>query len=164
MAKLQSGTTGLLLSLLILAGCGASADANNAEYEKVAQRLGQYVVNGDWNGVYAMTTNEFRQAVPLEQLQASYDDLVRQMREDEPQYAANTVQVDIGVLPANEEEARQGYDIVAVPPKNTWKAWMSSGIGSGDGTTIHRGVDAWLLIVEQAGKLRIGHVNFEFID
>jgi hypothetical protein len=27
-----------------------------------------------------------------------------------------------------------------------------------------RSIDAWVLIVEDAGQLRIGHVNFEFMD
>jgi ABC-type glycerol-3-phosphate transport system substrate-binding protein len=169
MANLRCGTLGLLVSALAFAGCTGASDAatsgaERAEHEALAQRFGQHIVNGDWAAAYGMTTSQFQEAVSQAQLQAAHDDLVRQMREDEPGFSANTVQVDFGVLPANEEEARQTYDITVVPPRDTWKAWLAAGVGSGDGTTIERGVDAWLLIVEQSGQLKIGHVNFEFID
>ncbi|MGH7467862.1 MAG: hypothetical protein ACRENP_07710 [Longimicrobiales bacterium] len=135
-----------LLYILALAGCTGSGDAASSgerpEYEALARQFGRHVVTGDWAAAYALTTSEFQQAVPREQLRASYDDLVRQMREDEPAFQANTVQPDYGVLPADETEARESYDLVVVPPRNTWKAWMGVQIGSGTGTTVDRGVNA----------------------
>ncbi len=167
MANFRSAASGVLLSLVALAGCAGSDRASSGdqrEYEVIGRQFGQHIVGGDWAAAYGMTTGEFQQAVSLDQLQASYHDLVRQMREDEPDFEANTIQIDFGELPGNEQEARETFDIVVVPPQKSWKAWIATGIGSGDGTTIRRGVDAWLLLVEQAGQLKIGHVNFEFID
>ena len=68
------------------------------------------------------------------------------------------------MLPEDEAEAKQTYDITLVPPRATWQAWLSAGIGFGDEQGIERGSDAWLLIVADLGQLKIGHVNFEFME
>jgi hypothetical protein len=168
-ANVKAGRRRLFHYALVLAGCtgsgGVSSSNERPEYETLARQFGRHVVTGNWGAAYALTTAEFQQAVSQEQLMASYDELMRQIREDEPTFLPNTVDPGYGVLPSNEEEAREIYDLVIVPPRDTWKAWLGVDIGSSsDGSTVDRGVDAWLLIVEQAGQLKIGHVNFEFID
>jgi hypothetical protein len=167
-ATIKPGWSRQLLYALAVAGCAGSGDSASSderpEYEELARQFGRHVLTGDWAAAHGLTTSEFQQAVSQEQLMAQYDELVQQMRADDPEFQANTIAPGFGVLPSNEEEAREIYDLVVVPARDTWKAWLGVDIGAGDGTTVDRGVNAWMLIVEQAGTLRIGHVNFEFID
>ena len=160
----------LVLCAVLSAGCGAgpgSADAttdDRAEYEAIGQQFGQHVLNGDWAAAYAMTTGAFHGAVPQARLKAAYDDLLRQIRADDPTFRPNRVETDFGSLPTDEAEAKSIYDIAVVPPMSTWKAWIATGIGFGDEQGIERGIDAWMLIVDDVGELRIAHVGFEFMD
>lgn len=158
----------LLLCAVASAGCGGDAGeaegSERAEYEAIARQFGEHVLKGDWAAAYAMTTSQFRGAVPQARLKADYDDLLRQIRQDDPGFQPNRVEADFGTLPTDEAEAKDTYDILMVPPKATWRAWMASGIGFGDEQTILRGIDAWLLIVDDLGQLKIAHVDFEFMD
>jgi hypothetical protein len=160
----------LVLCAVVPAGCNAgpgSADAASeprAEYEAVGQQFGEHVLKGDWAAAYAMTTGAFQGAVSQARLKAAYDELLRQIRADDPMFRPNRVETDFGSLPEDEAEARTLYDIAVVPPKSTWKAWIATGIGFGDEQGIERGIDAWMLIVDVAGELKIAHVNFEFMD
>jgi hypothetical protein len=144
---------------------GATTDGEpRAEYEAVARQFGEHVLKGDWAAAFAMTTSQFRGAMPQARLKEAYEDLLRQIRQDDPTFEPNRVETSFGTLPVDEAEARQTYGIVLVPPKASWRAWLSSGIGFGGVQGIERGIDAWLLIVDDLGQLKIAHVGFEFMD
>jgi hypothetical protein len=160
----------LLLLMALLAGCGddksasvAAVDPKAAE-KAVAKAFGNAMLSNDWSTAYAMTTPEFQKAVPRLDMQNQYVGLVSKIFEDDPKYTPNLVEVDEGALPASLEEATSKYHIQNPPPKETWKAWMAASIGQGKKAGIDRGVDAWMLIVEVGGELKIAHVNFEFMD
>jgi hypothetical protein len=160
--------------LAVCAGAVLACDAGSSraggeeeerpEYRDLTQRFGEAVLRGDWAAAYAMTTATFHGAVGQAQLQAQYENLLREIREDEPGFQPNRVIADFGVLPSNETEAKETYDILMVPPQATWKAWTAAGIGFGDDQGIVQGIDARLLIVDDGGQLKIGWVRFEFMD
>src|SRR5687767_584009 len=142
----------LLCAVTAVAACGGEPDdaaraEPRAEYEAVAQQFGEHVLRGEWAAAYAMTTSQFRGAVPQARLQGAYDDLLRQIREDDPGFRPNRVEVDFGTLPGDEAEAKQTYGIMLVPERATWRAWLAAAVGFGDEQGIERGIDAWLLLV-----------------
>jgi hypothetical protein len=161
----------LVLWAALAAGCGsgAASDAEErsderAAHEALARQFGEHVLRGDWAAAYAMTTGQFRGAVPQSQMRADYENLLREIRSDDPAFQPNRVEADSGTLPSDEAEAKDTYGIRLVPPRASWRAWMSAGIGFGNDQGIERGIDAWLLIVDDLGQLKIAHVDFEFMD
>ena len=161
-----------VLALCFGAGCsfeGAGGDAAMAEtvdtsYDGLAKQFAQSVQRGDWAAAYAMTTPEFQATTTQAGLQKEYDDLIAEIRKDEPAFTPNMIEIDRGDLPSDEKEAKETYEFKSIPPKSEWKAWLSASMGTGDKDGFERGVEAWLFVVSHNGENKFAHVEFAYLD
>ncbi len=146
-------------------GSGSSGDSTDHTYDAIAKQFGQSVLKGDWASAYAMTTPEFQATTSQADLQKEYDDLIAEIKQSDPTFKPNYVEIDHGDLPIDEKEAKDTYGFKTMPPKSQWRAWLFSLIGEGnekDG--MDRGVEARLFVVDQNGQGKFAHVEFGFQD
>ena len=147
------------------AGAADESDAkHDPAVEAVAKAFGEAAMHGDWAKAYSLTTLAFQASVSQSALQGQYDDLINQIKEGDPNFKPDTVEVDHGDLPSDEREMRETYNVTAAPAKRQWKAWVFSLIGKRDQGEMYAGVDAMLLIVDQGGQNKIAHAAFTLIQ
>ena len=165
---------GLGLLLIVLGvGCmpgepAGAMDDNDAKHdpavEAVAKMFGEAVMHGDWAKAYSLTTPAFQASVSQSALQGQYDDLINQIKQGNPDFKVDMVEVDHGELPTDEKEMRETYNVTTAPPKSQWKARLFSLIGKGDQGEMYQGVEAMLLVVDEGGQNKIAHAEFAFQD
>ncbi|MBC8066655.1 MAG: hypothetical protein H7Y17_17630 [Chlorobia bacterium] len=152
-------------------GCKASGNAENGTSspgaKEVGQKFGDLVMKGYWNGAYALTSPDFQRTTTVSALQSQYDNLIAQIRQDDPKFAPNFVDVYEGSLPETEEEAKEDYNLGTVPPKSEWRGALAVSIGWADNEeprTIERGVDSNVFDINTSSGLKIASVEFDFMD
>lgn len=167
MILIYVGVACLLMSL----GCKSRGSAEGGESstnaKEVGQRFGDFVMKGDWNGAYALTSPDFQSKTTASALQSQYDQLIAEIRKDDPKFAPNFVDVYEGSLPETDAEAKEDYSLSTVPPKADWRGALAVAIGWADNEeprTIERGVDSNVFVVDTSSGLKIASVEFDFMD
>lgn len=131
---------------------------------EVASQFGDAVLAGNWDAAADLVAAPYRAKLSKVALKAQYDKLVSQIKFTDPEFKADGVEVGAGDLPTSVDDARGPYKIDPVPDRSKWLAWVRASIGDKQGDTVEQGVDAWILVIDDGGQPRIGHVNFEFLD
>jgi len=139
-------------------------DRTATAYDSMVKQFGESVMKGDWSAAYAMTTPEFQKTTSQADMQKQYEDVVNQIKQAEPDFKPNMVQVEHGELPSDEKDASETYHFKTIPPKSTWKGWMFSEIGVGDKDGMDHGLEAGVFVVELDGQPKLAHVEFELQD
>lgn len=166
-----------LLPLLLVLSCGPSGPVvtdeaeqeggkRRAEVEAFVTQFGNAVIANDWNAAYSMLLPEYQSVMSQDAMSQKYQELVSMIVKDDPSFKPNTVYLGFGVLPNNEQEAKE-YGIVLPPPKDTWIDWLYCGIGwskTGEAGDVESGVEASVLVVDMYGKLQIAHLEWQFMD
>ena len=155
---------------LALISCGPKQPDTQAQEESskdasraVAQKFGEAMMKKDWVAARALGTKAFQQEQTPEKLQAGFDKLASQLIQEEPGFKFNAIEIDNGSLPSSTKEAEQIYGIPNAPDIKTWRGWDFAVVGEGEKpTSVDKGMEARLLIVEEEGQLRVAHVEFSF--
>lgn len=162
----------VLAALALLGGFGCQPDveeggvagsALRADSQSLAKRFGEAVLDGNWTAAYALTTADFRKQMSVDQMTAGYAELAATLREQDSQYLPDTVEVHVDSPPGSMSVARDGYGIPNPPPQGTWRSWSFVLIGqkAPGADAVAPGVNAKLLIVDDAGTLKIAWVAWE---
>lgn len=137
-----------ILAGLCLAGCSAGSQPpttgsdTNAD-KKLANDFAQDLLKGDTSAAEARMTASARGRIKLAEIYAAASKEGGQ---------PTAVEVDSGTVPTSAEQSKE-YGIPADVPLASMKAWLCCEMrGSG------RGFDMWVLVVDEGGTRKIGHV------
>ena len=147
-----------LLCLLCACGGGGgtttSAETKEAESMAVADKFGKALAAGDLDGAYAMTSSFYQKKVSRETFEA---DFARATKEFGKPTAVSAT--DIGILPANAEEAASDFDLVTEAPIESWHGWAFATLQSEQG-----GMDVRMLVIKEGNDLKIDHLEYDYPD
>lgn len=122
----------------------------------MAKAFGDHLVKGDLQGAYDMTAASYKKRVSLDEFKAAHAKAVEETNTATPTKA----ETDSGVLPSSEEDGQRMYGFPAGISKATWRAWVFSIVTQEEDGHPKAGYEAKLLVVDEGGALKIGHVEF----
>lgn len=134
-----------------------------SDSKALAKQFGDFVIAGDWASAYAMTTPAFQASTPVGDLQKQYSEILTQLRQGEPAFTPDKVDVSQGELPVDESQAAR-YGVKTVPPRSTWKAWMFATLVGNDSQGRAMGMEVRLFVVSDNGQDKFAHVYFDHIN
>ncbi|MBN1551533.1 hypothetical protein JW979_08690 [bacterium] len=124
-------------------------------YEDVTKRFGEMLLNGNFTSAHAMLTTHLQSRLSPDQLKQNYMEL-----QAKGSVIPEKILSDFGDLPADRNEAEEIYSIDPSIPFESYKAWMFVNFVDEQ----ENGFEARLLIVSEEGILKIGHVEFDWLD
>lgn len=163
---------GFICLLVAISGC-KSADITAQptgdspavlKSREIATQFGEAVLADNWKGAADLVAPAYRSKFTAKSLQSQYEKLVSQIKFTDPEFKPNGLEIGAGDLPTSVDDARGPYKIDPVPDRSAWLGWVRASIGVKKGDSVEQGVDAWILVIDDGGQPRIGHVNFEFLD
>ena len=140
-----------LLLLLLLPGC-SRAPMSPQETERVSQditnKFADSLIKRDVPGAYALTSRDFHDRINQQHFDHFYED-AKFKHEVNPDHFKS----DVASLP--DAAAGKKLGIPDTIPRESWRAWTVVAMTQGN-----KGFSIGMLIVDEAGQLKIGHLKY----
>lgn len=163
--RIFSGSAGLCMVVVCLGFCVCGSHQDGSGDLKSSKRdmnkaksfgmeFGQKLLSNDFDGAYGMLSSQARKANSVSSLSASF-------RMTASGLAAHHVDIGVGGLPMDAEDAVRNYGIPADIPFELLRGWMHVKFLSEDEKL---GFDVPVMVIEEDGNLKIGFMEFGYTE